>query len=133
MIVDPRVAYWLELADYDLETARAMLVSARYLYVGFMCHQVIEKLLKAAYQQAGDRTPPFIHNLLLLARECGVYDALDDRQKDLLDLLGPLNVEARYPTVKEKLLATLTHERCSDILDKTGDFSRWIKQRLSAE
>lgn len=39
--------YWIEIAKYDLETAEAMLKSKRYLYVGFMCHQSIEKILKA--------------------------------------------------------------------------------------
>jgi HEPN domain-containing protein len=40
-------SYWAEIADYDLDTAEAMLATKRYLYVGFMCHQTIEKLLKA--------------------------------------------------------------------------------------
>ncbi len=30
------VKYWIELSDYDLKTAEAMLLSQRYLYVGFM-------------------------------------------------------------------------------------------------
>lgn len=42
-----KVRYWVELSDYDLDTAQAMLETRRYLYVGFMCHQVIEKILKA--------------------------------------------------------------------------------------
>lgn len=45
--VDEKVKYWLELSEYDLETAFAMLNSRRYLYVGFMCHQTIEKIFKA--------------------------------------------------------------------------------------
>ena len=28
--------YWIEMSDYDLETANAMLMTGRYLYVGFM-------------------------------------------------------------------------------------------------
>lgn len=40
-----KVRYWIELSDYDLETAQAMLETSRFLYVGFMCHQVIEKAL----------------------------------------------------------------------------------------
>ena len=44
-----KINYWLDLADYDLETAKAMLNSGRFLYVGFMCHQTIEKALKAMY------------------------------------------------------------------------------------
>ncbi|MGC9352319.1 MAG: HEPN domain-containing protein [Mariniphaga sp.] len=39
----------MELSDYDFETAKAMLETGRYLYVGFMCHQTLEKLLKAYY------------------------------------------------------------------------------------
>lgn len=44
--MEEKVRYWLEIAEYDLETARAMLETGRYLYVGFMCHQVVEKALK---------------------------------------------------------------------------------------
>jgi len=31
-----KVNYWIELSDYDMETADAMLTSKRFLYVGFM-------------------------------------------------------------------------------------------------
>lgn len=47
--MDIKVKYWIDLSDYDLETAEAMLLSKRYLYVGFMCHQTIEKAFKAYY------------------------------------------------------------------------------------
>lgn len=45
--MDGKVSYWMEMADYDFDTAKAMLATKRYLYVGFMCHQVVEKMLKA--------------------------------------------------------------------------------------
>jgi HEPN domain-containing protein len=38
-----RVEYWLGMARYDLISAKAMLQTKRFLYVGFMCHQVAEK------------------------------------------------------------------------------------------
>ncbi|GAB1450544.1 hypothetical protein MASR2M47_06000 [Draconibacterium sp.] len=47
--MNDKVKYWLELSEYDFETAEAMLSSKRYLYVGFMCHQTIEKILKAYF------------------------------------------------------------------------------------
>ncbi|NJK94894.1 MAG: HEPN domain-containing protein [Bacteroidales bacterium] len=47
-----KVKYWVELSDYDYETAIAMQLSRRYLYVGFMCHQSIEKILKAYYNSS---------------------------------------------------------------------------------
>lgn len=48
--MDDKIRYWVEIAEYDLATAEAMLETGRYFYVGFMCHQVIEKILKAHYQ-----------------------------------------------------------------------------------
>jgi len=40
-----RADYWFESAEYDLQTACAMLETRRLLYVGFMCHQAVEKAL----------------------------------------------------------------------------------------
>ena len=34
---DRGVSYWVDIADYDLETAEVMLTTKRYLYVGFIC------------------------------------------------------------------------------------------------
>ena len=56
-----KVHYWIELSDYDLETAEAMFISKRYLYVGFMCHQTIEKILKAYFVSKYIVNPPFTH------------------------------------------------------------------------
>ena len=41
--------YWLDIAQYDLDTAEAMFISGRWLYVVFMCQQAIEKLCKGLY------------------------------------------------------------------------------------
>jgi HEPN domain-containing protein len=45
MTQNEKVNYWVEISDYDIETAKAMLQSKRYLYVGFMCHQAREKII----------------------------------------------------------------------------------------
>ena len=47
MTKEEKVRYWLDIADYDLGTAEDLFKSKRWLYVAFMCHQVIEKTLKA--------------------------------------------------------------------------------------
>jgi hypothetical protein len=44
--VKEKIKYWIDLSDYDLETAVAMLSTERFLYVGFMCHQATRKYLK---------------------------------------------------------------------------------------
>jgi len=121
--------YWIDLADYDIETARAMLKTKRLLYVGFMCHQTAEKALKAIIASNND-TPPKIHGLMKLAQLGGVYDAMSEEHKDLLDTLDPLNIAARYPEQKAKLAAMLTLETCKNILSETEALLCWIKQLL---
>jgi HEPN domain-containing protein len=37
--------YWLDAAQYDLESANHNYKSKRWLYVAFMCQQAIEKLV----------------------------------------------------------------------------------------
>lgn len=49
---------WLEQGTYDLETARAMLASGRYLYVLFCCQQAVEKTLKALIVHRTGEFPP---------------------------------------------------------------------------
>ena len=44
MTLEEKYTYWLELADYDLESANAMFKTGRWFYVVFMCQQAIEKL-----------------------------------------------------------------------------------------
>ena len=121
--------YWLDLAEYDIETARAMLQTKRLLYVGFMCHQTAEKALKAVIAN-NNAAPPKIHGLMKLAQLGNVYDTMSEEQKDLLDTLDPLNIAARYPAQKAKLAAMLTLEHCNTILAETEALLCWIKQQL---
>ena len=114
--MNSKIKYWAELSEYDLKTAEAMLTSKRYLYVGFMAHQAIEKILKAYLVHVGNKTVPFSHSLSLLAKKAHIYNNFSDKQKDFIDLLEPLNIEARYPTHKQQLLESLTKDRCSEIL-----------------
>ena len=44
-----------------------MLNSKRYLYVGFMCNQVIEKIFKAYFVKVKGEQPPYTHKLIRLA------------------------------------------------------------------
>ena len=130
--MDEKVAYWVDIAEYDLVTARAMLDTGRYLYVGFMCHQVIEKMLKACYVAARAETPPHTHNLGRLAAESCIDEHTDEEQRGLLDLLEPLNLEARYPTSKDDFSRTMSRGFCETLIKRTEDLYTWTKRRLSS-
>jgi HEPN domain-containing protein len=123
-------AYWLDMAEYDLETARAMLSTKRYLYVAFMCHQTIEKTLKAVIAGSGDNEPPKTHNLIRLAELSHLSSAFSPQQRDFIALLTPMNIEARYTAYKDSVAAGLSDERCVQLIKETEDLYLWIKQRL---
>lgn len=126
---DDRVQYWLETAEYDLGTAQSMLETGRFLYVGFMCHQVIEKALKALIADQG-KIPPYIHNLSKLAQLAGVYERMSAQQIDMLDSLEPLNIQARYPENRAGLTRLLTSDKCATLTEGTEELYQWIKAML---
>ena len=129
-MTNDKVSYWIEMSDYDLDTAQAMLDTHRYLYVGFMCHQVIEKLLKAYWSNILEEPPLKIHTLSKLAAKTGLDKIMDEKQLDLIDTLEPLNIEARYPKYKERLLKSLTHNFCIELINATKELQSWIKSKL---
>lgn len=128
--MNKKVVYWVALSEYDIDTASAMLTTKRYLYVGFMAHQAIEKILKAYFVKVNDEVAPFSHSLSYIAKKACLYQNFSEKQKEFLDQLEPLNIEARYPSHKEQLMASLTEKRCNEILRKSKELHSWIKQKL---
>lgn len=107
-----------------------MLKSKRYLYVGFMCNQVIEKMFKAYYVKAKKEQPPYTHKLRRLAEDSNLYKSMSEDQKDFLDIVAPLNIEARYPERKKELFEALSDDICKNIIKETEELVLWIKKQL---
>ena len=131
MTRDEKVAYWLDIADYDLETAEAMYKTKRWLYVAFMCHQVIEKTIKAYWSSQRDDVPPYTHNHMRLAEGCGLYEQMSEDQKTFLEIITNYNIAARYPEDKAELARALSPKICRNIIDNTQQLQQWIKDKLS--
>jgi len=125
-----KIDYWLEMCDDDLITAKAMLEAKRFLWVGFICHLVAEKALKAVIADKTNEIPPRIHGLKALAKCGGIGNGLSESQLNLLERLNPLQIEARYPENKEQIAKSLTFEVCQQIYYDTEEFLCWIKQQL---
>jgi HEPN domain-containing protein len=130
MTNEEKVQYWVELSDEDLDIAGIMFREKRFLYVGFMCHQAVEKIFKGYYSKLKDETPPFTHELPYLANKGGFYNFLSEEQKDFIDRLNPLNIRARYPDYKKELIKELTVSRCQMIIENTKKLQQWIKEKL---
>ena len=60
--------------------------------------------------------PLKIHSLSRLAERTGLDKQLSEEQLDFIDKLEPLNIEARYPSYKERLMKSLTKEYCAELL-----------------
>ena len=126
-----KVKYWVDISDYDYDTAEVMYQTGRYLYVGFCCHQAIEKILKAYYTLVKKETAPYTHNLTYLSKKTDLYEQLSKEQKSFIIHLEPLNIETRYPAYKDELAKKLSKEKCKEILIETKEFREWIKEKLS--
>lgn len=123
--------YSIDLARYDLRAAKAMLKARQRLYVGFLCHLAIEKTLKACWAYRKRGTPPFTHDLSLLAERTGLSADLDERAMVLIDFLEPMYIEGRYPTERRRTLRMLTPARCTWLMRETQRLHKWIVSRLS--
>lgn len=130
MDVNTKIKYWLDIAHYDLVSAKAMLESKRFLYVGLLCHQTVEKCLKAYFWHNKKKEPPYIHNLLVLSEKSG-FDAYNsENYESLFNELMPLNIQARYPEDKSLLLKSPNIKKCRELYLKTKDFYLWMKKLL---
>ena len=121
---------WLEIVSEDLSVAEVLYKTGHWLYVGFMCHQVIEKTLKAYWCVCRDDDPPYLHDHVRIAKGCGIYTKMSEEQKDFLEGIKRLNIEARYQEVKNAVAQSLNHDNTSKILETTKQMHAWILQRL---
>ncbi|MDR1974109.1 MAG: HEPN domain-containing protein [Bacteroidales bacterium] len=130
MTNEERIQHWIDLSKEDLRTGKTLLRGRHYLYVGFMCHQTIEKIFKAYYAKQKEDTPPYTHKLIFLAHKSELYDLLSEEQKDLINVLDPLNIEARYPEYKSAIAKTLNHAKCVELLEQTKILWQWTVEAI---
>ena len=119
---------WVDRAQYDLETARAMLASGRYLYVLFCCQQAVEKALKAVIVRKTGTLPPRLHNLLRLA-EVARAEADHERTR-FLGELSAYYIQSRYPEEIKAAGSAITQELAEEVLSKTEQAIKWILSML---
>ena len=127
--MDKIVTHWVERSEYDLDTAKAMLDTDRYLYVGYMCQQTIEKLLKGMIAQQNKENLS-IHNLNRLAEVAEIANLLSLEQSNFLAELTPFCIEARYGDFKESLSEILDKEKAEIIYQQTREFFKWLYQKI---
>ena len=117
---------WIEMAEYDLETARHMLATGRFLYVIFMCHLALEKMLKAHFTAVHHSVPPKTHDLLYLVKKSGL-----DLPQPYLEFVGKINnasVPTRYPDDLRKMIAQYPEPIARSYLEETQEVLLWLRK-----
>lgn len=109
-----------------------MFKAGRYLYVVFMCHLAIEKMLKAILaQKHPEDTPPKVHNLIHLAKKTALD--LPDPLRDFFQRIDNVSVATRYPEDLRTLSKEFNQETAKRILNETKRPIKWLKQQLKSE
>ncbi|WP_352418191.1 HEPN domain-containing protein [Proteiniborus sp.] len=135
-----KYSYWEDIADYDLGTAEAMLLSGRYLYVVFMCQQAVEKLTKGLLVLHKGEEPPRTHNIWSVFDRTFDIDRFEEKEKTVaenyfsfFDELLAYYISERYPSYKEKLSESITKEKASEVLNKSKEVISWLKSLRTLE
>lgn len=126
------VQKWLAIVEQDLKVAELNHANGYWLYSAFLCHQALEKALKAYWVGTHDDDPPFTHSHTRLLNGCGLIDELTDEQLRFVTLIEPMYIEARYPEQKLDAAKMLNKDASQYILQKTKELIAWIQEKLSA-
>jgi HEPN domain-containing protein len=116
---------WIALAEYDLETARHMLTTGRFLYVVFMCHLALEKMLKAHVTETTQSIPVKTHDLIYLIKKSQL-----ELPQEHLEFIGKINsasIPTRYPEDLQRALIEYPKSIALDYLNETTEVLRWLK------
>jgi HEPN domain-containing protein len=128
MTDEQKYEYWLDIAEYDLGTAEAMLNGGRWLYVLFMCQQAIEKLVKGLYILYVDDNVPRTHNIRALVEAIESKRPLGVPQDKYtyFDSLTQYYLNNRYPEYISKLSSLVKESEANSMLSKTKEVFAWL-------
>jgi len=118
-------ANWIALTDYDIETARHMLDTERYLYVVFLCHLALEKILKAHVAEVTQTLPIKTHDLIYLVKKCELK--LPETYLDFIGKINTASIPTRYPDDLQRSLKEYPKSVAKDYLSQTQEIIKWLK------
>jgi len=119
-------ANWIALADYDIETASHMLETGRYLYVVFLCHLALEKLLKAHVAEVTQTLPIKTHDLIYLVKKSELE--IPEKRLDFIGKINTASIPTRYPDDLQRALKEYPKSVANDYLNQTTELVKWLKQ-----
>ncbi len=126
--MEKRTEEWLIQSDYDMDTAAYMHKGGKHIYAVFMCHLSVEKALKGLYYEKIREIPPKTHSLIYLLNEIGIKPP--ENQGRFVVKLNEASIPTRYPENLGNLQRAYNEIVVRDLLVKTKELIRWIKNQL---
>ena len=120
--IEKQVAYWENGAKDDLESAKILIGSNRFLHGLFFCHLVIEKMIKANVVKQTTEIAPRSHNLLFLSEKANLAFSEDDTI--FLGILMKYQLQGRYPDYNPILP---DETKVNNYLLKTEKLLSWLQ------
>lgn len=134
MTKEEKYIHWLELSDYDIDTAKAMYETGRYLYVAFMCQQSVEKAVKGLHVYIFNEEAQRTHNINVICNKIFEANNLKDIQEKYLNcyqeffkILLTYYIESRYADYKEKISKLIDKKQAEELLIRSEECLKWIK------
>ncbi len=128
LTLDEQVKYWIEIAEQDMLVIDSLFEKQHYLWCLYLCHLIIEKALKAHYVKDVNKTPPKIHDLVILGSKTSL--TLNEQQLELCSRLNDFQIEARYPDYKRSLQKIVTKEFAEENCRNVKELFEWLKSHL---
>ncbi|MBK7867940.1 MAG: HEPN domain-containing protein [Ignavibacteriales bacterium] len=129
MTQDEHVNYWLAVSEEDwLSAVEIGGKNERKHFALFLGHLSVEKLLKALFVKSFNLTPPYKHDLIMLAVKCNIE--LSNEQQFDLKIINSFNLEARYPDYKQSFYKKCTFEFVSTELNRIEKVRSWINNLI---
>jgi HEPN domain-containing protein len=119
------VVAWWEQAKRDFLSAEHAFNSRDYYVSAFLCHQAVEKGLKAIYLKLNNDVLR-IHDLVKLAREVQAPHEIVEQCSHIT----PVYFEVRYPESEELPAEKINRREAHEIIQLTKAILRWIEKNI---
>jgi len=106
-----------------------MLKSGRYIYVIFMCHLSIEKILKALVTEINKSPAPKSHNLIYLLKLGNIK--LPEESLNFIAKINNASIVTRYPGDFSRILDAYPEVIAEEYLSKSKEIHQWLKEHES--
>ncbi len=118
---------WLEQAEDDFDAVTFNFNGGKFYIAAFLCHQAIEKALKALFLSEKKGEVPQSHSLIYFATNTSIPNNF----YSFLRELTPKFVDTRYPDASVDLPSRIyDKENTKVIIDKSREVLEWIKKHI---